>query len=185
MATELPEWARMARAKWRYTGVERPPFAQAAAVGQRSVWDFPRPPAIEPVDPEVRVLADRVEIARSRRALRVLETGSPPTYYLPSSDVDLAVLSRSGEHSLCEWKGEARYWDFSSGGALRAHVAWSYARPFADFDRLRDHFSFYAGRVACFVGSVPAEPQPGDYHGGWVTPDLVGPFKGEPGTEGL
>jgi len=176
----IPDWAREARAKWRFTGSERPDFARAPGVGQRSVWDFPRPPRIEPVAGEISVCVGDQDLARTRSALRVLETGSPPTYYIPPQDVDRRRLAPSGQRSRCEWKGEAEYWKLASGDDSAREVAWSYPLPFPDFERLGDHFGFYPARVHCFVGAVRVTPQPGGFYGGWVTPDLVGPFKGEP-----
>ena len=113
----------------------------------------------------------------------MLETGSPPTYYIPPADVESDRLDPAEGRSFCEWKGEARYWRLAFGP--EQPVGWSYAAPFPEFDVLRDHFSFYPGRIDCFVGSVRAITQPGGFYGGWITPDLVGPFKGEPGTESL
>ena len=173
------------RAQWRYTGQERPPFAREPAAGRRSVWDFPRPPRLEPVPDEVEVRAGRATIARSRAALRVLETGAPPCYYLPPADVVSGLLRRASGRSFCEWKGEAVYWDLRLEGETRPQVAWSYPEPFPEFEALRDWPSFYPGRVECFVGGTQVLPQPGGYYGGWITPDLEGPFKGEPGTDGL
>jgi uncharacterized protein (DUF427 family) len=181
----IPEWARTARAKWRYTGKERPAFARTPRLGERSVWDFPRPPAIEPVAQEVSVRAGDLTIARSQQCLRVLETGGPPTYYLPAADLALDLLRPSGARSRCEWKGEARYWSLDRDGSQLENAAWSYPAPFPEFERLRDHFSFYPALVECRVGSIRALPQPGGFYGGWVTPELVGPFKGEPGSESL
>lgn len=183
--TDIPEWARAARSYWVHTGKERPAFALVPGKGQRSVWDFPRPPAIERVEAEVRVCAGAFELVRSERCLRVLETGGPPTYYIPEADIVRTALRPASDCSLCEWKGEAHYWDFDADGDVREQVAWSYPVPFPEFRRLRDHFSFYPGRVECFVGSTRALAQPGGFYGGWITPELVGPFKGEPGTESL
>ncbi|MCS7289004.1 MAG: DUF427 domain-containing protein, partial [Roseiflexus sp.] len=55
--------------------------------GQESVWDYPRPPRVEPTSRRVRVVFGGVTIADTRRALRVLETSHPPTYYIPPEDV--------------------------------------------------------------------------------------------------
>lgn len=134
---------------------------------------------------EVSVRLGSVLIARSHRCLRVLETGSPPTYYIPPENVERRLLEANGERSRCEWKGEAHYWDLEVERDARSRVAWSYPEPFAEFLRLADHLAFYPSRVECFVGSIRAQPQPGRFYGGWVTPELVGPFKGEPGTENL
>lgn len=181
----LPRWAAEARGHWSYTGTERPSFAVAPREGERSVWDFPRPPAIEAVPQEVVVRAGEVVLARTVRCLRVLETASPPTYYIPPEDVAFEHLTSGSGGSHCEWKGEARYWDVIVPGNEAPREGWSYPDPYPEFAALRDHLAFYPTRLVCTVGEHRALPQPGGFYGGWVTPELVGPFKGEPGTEGL
>ena len=177
------EATRRARAMWRYVGDERPAFAVTPGPGQESVWDYPRPPRIE-IDPrEVVVVLGGIEIARTRRALRVLETASPPTFYLPWADVHHAHFEPAPGASLCEWKGQARYWTITAGDQRREAAAWSYAEPRPGAEPLRDHVSLYPGRLSCFVAGVPVQAQPGRFYGGWITPELVGPFKGEPGSE--
>lgn len=169
---------------WRYYGQARPPFAITPARGQQSVWDYPRPPRIEPVPGEIVVRSGDVEIARTTRAKRVLETASPPTYYLPPDDVRMELLEPAPGSSYCEWKGVARYWTVSTGSTRLTRAAWSYPDPHPDFEAIRDHVSFYPSLVGCLVDGVRVSPQPGRFYGGWVTPELVGPFKGEPGSEG-
>jgi uncharacterized protein (DUF427 family) len=119
-------------------------------------------------------------LARSPRAIRVCETGSPPTLYLPPDDVVMEHLAVSARRSFCEWKGEARYFHLQVAPAL--DVAWCYPRPLAGFETYAGWICFYPGRVACKLGGEPVRPQPGDYYGGWITSDVVGPFKGDPGT---
>ena len=169
---------------WTWFGRERPPFAVEPGPGQESVWDYPRPPRIVPDVREVVVRAGDVEIARTRRALRVLETASPPTFYLPRDDVRTAHLERAGGVSWCEWKGAASYWDVVAEGRRHARIAWSYDDPTPAFAGLREHVSFYPAHIACFVAGVRVAAQTGRFYGGWVTPEIVGPIKGEPGTEG-
>lgn len=153
--------------------------------GQTSVWDYPRPPRVEAVPQRVRVEFGGRVIADSHAALRVCETASPPTYYVPLADVDAECLVRSQRGSFCEWKGAAHYFSLEVDGRRSPDAAWGYASPSAGFEALRDHVAFYASRVdACWVGDDRVTPQPGRFYGGWITPDLVGPFKGEPGTEG-
>lgn len=179
----IPEWARRARSNWRYFGQERPPFAISPEPGQESVWDYPRPPRIETVALEVLVRVGETEIGRSRRSIRVLETASPPTFYLPAADVHTALLKADSRASRCEWKGEARYWSLVVRGQRLEGVSWSYPSPLPGFEQIRDHFSFYPARVECYVDSERVTPQPGRFYGGWVTPELVGPFKGEPESQ--
>ncbi len=64
-------------------------------------------------------------------------------------------------------------------------VAWSYPDPSVGYERLRDHVAFYPGRVdGAWLGAERVQVQEGDFYGGWITSDLVGPFKGLPGTLG-
>jgi uncharacterized protein (DUF427 family) len=130
----------------------------------------------------VRVVHDGVTIADSTSALRVLETSHPPAIYVPPGDVATELLRPSAARAtVCEWKGRATYWDL---GGARA-VAWSYPSPVAAYADLRDHLAFYPGRVdACFLGDEQVTAQPGDFYGGWITADVVGPFKGPAGTLG-
>jgi uncharacterized protein (DUF427 family) len=169
---------------WRYTGHDRPGFAQAPGPGQESVWDYPRPPRIVPDAREVVVALDGHEIARTRRALRLQETASPPTFYLPEIDIAMASLDSADGSSFCEWKGRAVYWSVRFGGHHLPRVAWSYPTPEAGYQALRGHIAFYPGPLECRVEGQRVRPQPGRFYAGWVTDEVVGPFKGEAGSEG-
>ena len=165
---------------WQYTGQQRPPFAEAPGPGQESVWDYPRPPALVACESLVEVVSGDMTIARTGTALRVLETASPPTYYLPGADVDWSQLVRTADSSYCEWKGQATYWALAADPGRP--VAWSYEQPSERFAPIDGHVSFYPGRIPCYVDGERVLPQPGEFYGGWVTSRIVGPFKGEPGT---
>jgi uncharacterized protein (DUF427 family) len=124
-------------------------------------------------------------IADTRSAVRVLETAHPPTYYLPRADVQMEYLLSVSGSSGCEWKGMASYWTVSSAdGRIEERGAWSYDEPFDEFDAIRGHLSFYPARFDCFVDGERVLPQAGGFYGGWVTSELSGPFKGEPGSVG-
>jgi len=156
---------------------------QARAV--ESVWDYPRPPRVERARDAVRVQLGELDVAASDRALRVLETASPPTYYIPSGDVRMDLLEPSPTSTTCEWKGRAQYWSARVGDRIVRDIAWSYPEPRPGYEAIRDHLAFYAGRVdAAFVGDERVQPQAGDFYGGWITSRIVGPFKGAPGTRG-
>ena len=135
---------------WEYRGQKRPPFAKIPQAGQQSVWDYPRPPLVEPCARLVVVEANGIEVARSNRTYRVMETASPPGFYIPERDVDWQQLLPAPGSSMCEWKGLARYWRLASQPAGVA-VAWSYPDPIAAFSMLRGYVSFYPGRIDCFV----------------------------------
>jgi uncharacterized protein (DUF427 family) len=149
------------------------------------VWDYPRPPRLEPSDRVVKVQFNGHVLAESRRALRLLETSHPPTWYIPPADVAVAFLSPSTKRSFCEYKGVASYWDLRDGAEVSIAAAWSYASPSEPYEALRDHLAFYPGRVeACFVDGERVQSQDGDFYGGWITSDIRGPFKGGPGSAG-
>lgn len=180
---ELTPRLRRARAQWRYVGHTRPLFAAVPGSGQESVWDYPRPPAIEYEPETVIVRAGRTLVAETRLALRVLETASPPTVYLPRSDVDESLLRLCPGSSICEWKGVARYVTVETPDDRLDAVGWSYPEPFSEYTELAGCLAFYPGRLECFVGGERVQPQPGRFYGGWVTAKIVGPIKGEPGSE--
>lgn len=153
--------------------------------GQESVWDYPRPPRVEPTSRRVRVVFGGVTIADTRRALRVLETSHPPTYYIPPDDIRMEYLTPTGRRSFCEFKGSAGYYTVQVGEKRADHAAWSYARPSQGYEAIAGYVAFYPSRMdACYVDDEQVVAQEGDFYGGWITSDIVGPFKGGPGTWG-
>ena len=151
-------------------------------LARENVQDYPRPPALEPVAQSVTLELGGVVVMRTTRALRVLETHHAPTYYLPRDDL-VARLTPARGSSVCEWKGVARYYDVTAGGITAPRAAWSYEAPSARFAALAGYLAVYAGAVdAAWVGDTRVVPQPGDFYGGWVTPNLDGRIKGAPGT---
>jgi uncharacterized protein (DUF427 family) len=162
-------------------------MSRVAANGRpfESVWDYPRPPRVEPLDRHVRVEVAGEVIADSARALRVLETAGAPTVYLPAEDVRTELLRPERGTTRCEWKGTAHYLSVVVGGELRRRVAWTYPDPKGGIEELRGRISFYAGRIdAAYLDDERVRPQPGGFYGGWVTAEIRGPIKGEPGSEG-
>ena len=152
---------------------------------KESVWDYPRPPRLERSGRLVRVEFGGKQIARSGRAMRVLETSHPPVYYLPPEDIRMEFLIRTTGGSYCEWKGDATYFDLVVANARSERAAWIYEHPTAPFAALAGFVAFYPGRVdACYLDDECVRPQPGDFYGGWITDEIVGPFKGPPGTSG-
>ena len=173
-----------ARDQWRWRGSGRPPWADVPQPGQESVWDYPRPPRLAPDAREVSVFWGALEVARSRRAIRVLETAHPPSFYLPWADVTRDLFQPAGGSSICEWTGPASYWSLADGSRRLEHVAWSYPNPLTEAHALADCVSFYPALLDCRVGGEAVAPQPGGFYGGWITPELAGPFKGGPGSQG-
>lgn len=153
--------------------------------GQESVWDYPRPPRLEPVTKRLQVILNGVTIADTTRGFRVLETSHPPTYYFPPDDVDSSAIRPAGGGSMCEWKGAARYVTFEVDGKVAERAAWYYPNPTPSFSRIKGYYSFYVTPFdACLVDGEIVTPQPGGFYGGWVTKDIVGPIKGVPGSMG-
>ena len=179
-----PSWLQSARDHWRWRGSDRPQFAAIPRDGQESVWDYPRPPVLEADAREVVVRWNGRCVARTRCAVRILETSHPPSFYLPWDDVDRTLLRRAAGSSMCEWKGPAQYWDLVDGDRRERGAAWSYPEPFEGAEPLAERVAFYASLAECFVDGVRVLPQPGGFYGGWITPELVGPFKGDPGSSG-
>jgi uncharacterized protein (DUF427 family) len=154
-------------------------------VQQESVWDYPRPPRVEATAARLTVVIGGVTVADTTRGRRVLETSQPPAYYFPPDDVERSLLVPSTTRTFCEWKGQASYWTVTVGDRTVPDAAWSYPDPVPAFEDIRDHLAFYAQRAdACFVDGEQVEPNPGAFYGGWITSDILGPFKGGPGTAG-
>ncbi len=154
---------------------------------RESVWDYPRPPRVELSTRRLRVLFGGVLIAESTRSVRVLETSHPPVYYVPLAFIVSGALEPSEERgSFCEWKGRAVYYDVRGPAGRRAiGAAWGYPDPSPGFEQLRDTIAFYpAAMDECTLDGELVKAQPGDFYGGWITSDIIGPFKGGPGTLG-
>lgn len=154
-------------------------------LGQESVWDYPRPPRLEPSPKHLKILFNGVIIADSRKAYRVLETSHPPVYYIPPEDIQMEYLKPSSQCSYCEWKGMAGYYAIVIGSQQAINAAWSYPNPTPNFAPIKDYIAFYPALMeACYVDGEKVTPQPGQFYGGWITSDIVGPFKGEPSSWG-
>ncbi len=155
----------------------------APGPGQESVWDYPRPPRLEPTSARVVVEHGGRVVADSSHALRVLETSQAPAIYVPGDDVDLELLRPVLARSFCEWKGLASYADVVVGDAVAAAAAWTYPDPVTAYAALLGHWSFYPQAVdRCLVDDEVVRPMEGGVYGGWVTDAIVGPIKGGPGT---
>jgi uncharacterized protein (DUF427 family) len=153
--------------------------------GQESVWDYPRPPRLEPVAARLRIVFNGETVADTTAGYRVLETSHPPVYYLPRADLAEQYLARAPGGSWCEFKGQAIYWSLEVDGRRAENVAWSYPSPTAAFQPIAGYLAFYASKLDdCFVGDERVQPQQGDFYGGWITSKIVGPFKGGEGTRG-
>jgi len=153
--------------------------------GQESVWDYPRPPRVEDSKKHVKVIFNNRVIAETKEAKRVLETSSPPVYYIPPKDIKMEYLVKTARRTLCEWKGVANYYTVVVGDKRAENAAWFYPEPTPGYELIKDYVAFYPQKMdACYLDGELVKPQAGSFYGGWITKDIVGPFKGEPGTEG-
>ncbi|MEN0047847.1 MAG: DUF427 domain-containing protein [Bacteroidota bacterium] len=154
--------------------------------GQESVWDYPRPPKLENTNKHLVIEFGGIQLAETNAAFRVLETSHPPVYYLPQKDIKMEYLQLSdGRSSFCEFKGAAVYWNIITPNKECSKAAWSYPEPSFNFLNIRDYIAFYASKMdACYVDGELVQAQEGDFYGGWITSDIVGPFKGGVGTWG-
>lgn len=158
---------------------------EAIKPGEESVWDYPRPPRFEPVSKHIEVIFNGVTLADTHRAVRVLETSHPPVYYIPVEDVRSEFLTRTQHTSYCEFKGIANYYTITVNGKSAPDAAWSYLTASPDARSIEGYIAVYPSLMdACMVDGEQARPQAGGYYGGWITKEIKGPFKGEPGTSG-
>ncbi len=152
---------------------------------KESVWDYPRPPRLEAFSKRIEIVFDGKTIADTTHAMRVLETSHAPVYYIPQCDILMEYFTLAASTSYCEWKGQAQYWDLKFGEKVAEKAAWSYAAPTPPFAMIKDFLAFYASKMdLCTVDGEVVRPQPGSFYGGWITDNLIGPFKGGPGTLG-
>ena len=153
--------------------------------GQESVWDYPRPPKLELTNKYLKIVFNGEIIAETNRAYRVLETSHPPVYYIPPEDVRMKFLTEVGGSSFCEWKGAAGYYDLTVSDKIVKNAAWFYANPTEKFTPIANYLAFYPSKMdECYVNDELVQSQEGDFYGGWITSEIVGPFKGGAGTWG-
>lgn len=165
--------------------MRRHPPRDPVGPGQESVWDFPRPPALERCAHHVTVWHRDVLVADSPRQWRVLETAHAPAYYLPREDVRLDLLRDSATRTTCEYKGRAAYADLVlPDGHQVPDVCWWYPQPTARYAAMAGAICFYPQRVdRCTVDGEMVTPLQGSFYGDWPTTRIAGPYKGGPGTE--
>ncbi|GCE65829.1 hypothetical protein OMCYN_01775 [cyanobiont of Ornithocercus magnificus] len=145
------------------------------------VSDYPRPPRLEHCSDHVRVEALGRLLAESNRSIRILETFHPPTYYLPPDAFNLDLLESSSHSTFCEWKGIATYHDVVFGDQRLHEALWTYLNPSDRFREIAGWYALYPALMdACWVNAELVIPQPGSFYGGWITPEIQGPFKGDP-----
>ena len=153
--------------------------------GQESVWDYPRPPRVEDANKHIKIVFNSELIVDTHRAKRILETSHPPNYYIPLDDIEAEYLEPSAQSTYCEWKGQASYYTLQVGSRRAENVAWYYPEISPAYEALKGHVAFYPSPMdACYVDEEKVQPQPGAFYAGWITSNIVGPFKGGPGSWG-
>lgn len=151
--------------------------------GQESVWNYPRPAILQDTNKHIKIIFNGIVLAETTKAKRVLETSHPPSYYIPAEDIRMEHLIATSRKTICEWKGMSEYYDVAVGSKYVSNAAWRYIHPTPNFKSIQQHYSFYPNLMdACYVNDELVKPQAGSFYGGWITSDVVGPFKGEPGT---
>lgn len=161
--------------------MRRRPEPDPVGPGQESVWDYPRPPRLEPSSAHVVVEFGGGMVVDTMSSWRVLETSHPPVYYLPMADDVDGTLRANPRTTFCEFKGRAAYFDLvGADGRVEVAAAWTYPEPTDGFGPLTNTIAVYPGRMdRCLVDGEVVRAVQGDFYGGWVTDDVVGPFKGE------
>ena len=153
--------------------------------GQESVWDYPRPPRVEDSNKHIQVILNGIVIADTSRAKRILETSHPPVYYLPSEDVKMEYFTPTSRTTHCEFKGAASYYTIQVGDKTLPNGAWYYRKPTKGYESITNYIALYPSQMdACYVDGEQVQAQEGDFYGGWITSEIVGPFKGGSGTYG-
>ena len=153
--------------------------------GQESVWDYPRPPRVEATSKRIRVVFNGETIIDTTDSFRVLETSHPPTYYMPKDALQNVAFQKTARRTICEFKGAATYWTITVGDRTLKNGLWSYETPRAGFEPIKGYIALYPAQMdACYVDDEQVQAQAGDFYGGWITSDIVGPFKGGMGTWG-
>ncbi len=159
------------------------PIREKPKPGQESVWDYPRPAELQPIENHLRVSLGDMLVAQTRHGFRVIETCHPPTFYFPPGDVRLDLLSPIDHDSECSWKGHASYFDLDLDGFTIQCAAWTYLYPNEDFAGIKGYLAFYPAKLDCEIDGERARPQEGRVYAGWITSKVAGPFKGTPGSE--
>ena len=153
--------------------------------GQESVWDYPRPPGLERFHGQIRIVFNKMTIVDTHDIYRVIETSHPPTYYVPLNHFMKDVLQHNSASSFCEYKGRAQYYNIIINGKKAVKAAWQYPDAKGTFEEIREYVAVYSHLMdACFLNGEQVTSQEGSFYGGWITSNIVGPFKGGPGTWG-
>jgi uncharacterized protein (DUF427 family) len=98
-------------------------------------------------DRHVQVEIDGVTVADSRQPRILFETGLPPRYYLPLTDVRMDLLRPTDTQSHCPYKGTAGYWSVDTGQGVHADIVWIYRTPLPESQKVAGLACFYNEKV--------------------------------------
>jgi uncharacterized protein (DUF427 family) len=96
----------------------------------------------------VHVSANGTAVADTARALTLKEASYPPVQYIPRSDANMTLLTRTEHTTYCPYKGDASYFSVTVGGKTLENAIWSYERPFDAVSEIAGHLAFYPDKVA-------------------------------------
>ena len=105
------------------------------------------PITIEPAQERVTVRVGDTVVADTKSALALREATYPPVYYIPLTDVDQALLERSGTTTFCPYKGDATYYSIVTPDSEIADAIWTYEAPYPAVESIAGHVAFYPNRV--------------------------------------
>jgi len=108
----------------------------------------------------VRIEVDGVTVAESARPVILFETGLPPRYYLPLTDVRTDLLTPSATVTHCPYKGTATYWSVDTGHGARPDLVWAYRAPFAESQKVAGLACFYDEKTDVYLdGELRQRPR--------------------------
>ncbi len=105
----------------------------------------------------VRVEVDGITVAESASPRILFETGLPPRYYLPLTDVRTDLLRPSQTHTSCPYKGTASYWSVDTGQGVHKDLVWIYRTPLPESQKVAGLACFYNEKVDIYLDGVLQE----------------------------
>jgi uncharacterized protein (DUF427 family) len=103
--------------------------------------------SVEPFGNWLKVHFGTLLLASTGRALRFVESGYPPVFYIPFDDIRFEHLMRSPSTTFCAFKGTASYWSVAKGGNAGRDIVWAYQAPYDEMTGIKDYGAFYADRT--------------------------------------
>ncbi len=105
------------------------------------------PITITPNPNQIRISAGGTEIASTDSALTLKEASYPAVQYIPRSDANMALLTRTALVTHCPYKGDANYFSITVGDKTIDNAIWTYEHPFDAVNQIAGHLAFYPDKV--------------------------------------